>query len=158
MNRALWIKLIGLSLAAVAMMPGLTLAYPAGGANILQIQPGITSNQSSLMGGSQRTFLTTDPINFNAIYYDPLPACDGVAPAFVQLFVFNEEGLFIGQFNGTSTTGGDPDFTKFRNLQGFLAPGALPVGSYQFTFLVRTCNNADSAILPEFVAFRVIAP
>jgi len=152
MKRALWIKLIGLSLAVVAMIPGLAWADPAGGANILQIQSGRPRD-----GSLQRAFLTTDSVSFEATYYDPAPACDGVAPVFVQLFVFNSEGLFIGQFSGFSNTG-SPGFTKFRTLQAFLAVGALPVGSYQFTFLVRTCNDTDSAIVPEFVAFRVIAP
>jgi len=154
MDRAFWMKLVAFCLVTVAMMPGLAWADPAFSANVLQIQGGRMTNPNAFR---QRTFLTTDSIDFEATYYDPLVACDGVAPTFVQLFVFNLEGLFIGLFDGTSS-GFGPGFTKLRTIERSLSAGALPAGSYQFTFLVRTCNNAASVILPEFVTFRVITP
>ena len=154
MNSAICSTVIVCCLMTVAMMPGMASADPSGSANVLQIQTGITIGGT----GRQRTFLTTDPINFNAIYYDPLPACAGVATTFVQVFVFNLEGLFIQQFNGSDGQFSVSPSDKRRSLNGSLAAGALSPGSYLFTFLVRTCNDTDSVILPEFVSFRVIAP
>jgi hypothetical protein len=154
MNRTICTKIVACCLVAVAALTGMASADPSGSANVLQIQTGITIGGT----GQQRTFLTTDSISFNAIYYDPLAACAGVAPTFVQIFVFNLEGLFIQQFNGSGGSFSVVPTDKHRSLFGSLAAGTLPAGSYLFTFLVRTCNDTDSVLLPEFVPFRVVAP
>lgn len=109
------------------------------------------------VGGSpQRTFLTTDPITFEATYFDPAPACAGVAPTFVQLFMFNTEGLFILQVNANSNPFSAG--SKFRTLSMNLPPGTLGAGSYKFTFLVRDCSNTKSVVLPQLLTFDVTAP
>jgi len=107
-------------------------------------------------GSPQRTFLTTDPITFEATYLDPTPTCIGVAPTFVQLFMFNTDGLFILQVNANSTpiSAG----SKFRTLSMNLPAGTLGAGSYKFTFLVRDCANTKSVVLPQLLTFDVNAP
>jgi len=118
-----------------------------------QILRGLTSTAT---GSLQRTFLTTDAIGFSATYFDPVPSCAGVAPTFVQLFMFNTEGLFILQVNANSNpiSAG----SKFRTLSMNLPPGTLGAGSYKFTFLVRDCVNTKSVVLPQLVTFHVTAP
>ncbi len=109
------------------------------------------------VGGSpQRTFLPSDPIAFEATYFDPAPTCAGVAPTFVQLFLFNTEGLFILQANASSNPFSVG--SKFRTLSLNLPPGTLSVGSYKFTFLVRDCANTRSVVLPQLLTFEVNAP
>ncbi|MGH7411944.1 MAG: S8 family peptidase [Candidatus Methylomirabilis sp.] len=123
-------------------------------ADVPQILNGRTSQGGG--GSPQRTFLTTDVISFQATYYDNVPACAGVAPKFVQLFLFNLEGKFILQ----DAAGSFPvsPGSKHRTLSKDFAPGALAAGEYKFSFLVRDCTNTRSVVLPEFVTFRVIGP
>ena len=118
-----------------------------------QVLRGLTLTAS---GSLQRTFLTTDPITFEATYFDPNPACAGQAPAFAELFMFNTEGLFILQVNANSTpiSAG----SKFRTLSMNLPPGTLGAGSFKFTFLVRDCANTKSVVLPQLLTFDVNAP
>lgn len=142
-----------MSFLVVAILARGVWSAPTGAANVPQIQFFELNNPNT--GDSQRIFRTTDPIQFRAAYHDPLPACDGVAPTFVQLFVFTAEGRFIGQFDGTS-------FASFgsqsREIRRGLAAGALAIGTYKFTFLVRDCTNTKSVVQPELLTFRVIAP
>ncbi len=108
-------------------------------------------------GSEQRTFLTTDPITFEATYFDPAEACAGAGPVFVQWFLFSLEGVFQA---GQLPTGSDPfsPGSKYRLLFLDLSPASLAPGSYRFTFLVRDCTNTNSVVLPEFLTFRVVAP
>jgi hypothetical protein len=153
MKRGVWVAQLGVSFLVVAILARGAWSAPTGAANVPQIQSfGMIKAHS---GDSQRIFRTTDPIEFQAIYHDPLPACDGVAPTFVQLFVFTAEGRFIGQFDGTSSAGFD---SQSRPLDRVLVAGSLAIGTYKFTFLVRDCTNNKSVVQPELLTFRVIAP
>ena len=155
MKRALWMKQVGVCLMTVAMTAGVAWADPTGAANVPQILNGVTLK--GVGGSEQRTFLTTDLISFEATYYDPAAACAGVAPMFVQWFLFNLEGKFIA---GPTPAGSDPfaPGSKYRLLFLDLAPNSLAPDSYKFTFLVRSCNDAISVVLPEFLTIRVFAP
>ena len=155
MKRALWMKQIGVCLMAVAMTAGVAWADPTGAANIPQILNGVTLKGEG--GSEQRTFLTTDLISFEATYYDPAPACAGGVPVFVRWFLFNLEGEFIA---GDAPAGSDPlaPGSKYRLLFLDLGPNSLAPDSYKFTFLVRSCNDAISVVLPEFLTIRVFAP
>ena len=128
-------------------------SLPAGSTAVPQMLAGSTSTDGIV---PQRTFLTTDPIAFRAIYIDNASACSEVAPTFVQFFVLNVEGRFILQTNAESTPLGAG--SKSRTLSIDLPPGSLAPDSYLFTFLVRDCTNTKSVILPEFLTFRVISP
>jgi hypothetical protein len=152
----LWVKRAVLTLAAVAALTGTGWADPAGSANVPQVLLGLTANPSPV--SFQLTFLTTEAIAFGAAYYDPNPACAGLQPLFAELFVFNLEGLFLNQFPATTTPLSAPFSSKYRELSATLPPGALPPGGYKFTFLVRSCNDAISVILPELLTFRVVTP
>ena len=155
MKRASWMTQAGRGIVvavAVAILAGVAWADPTGNANVPQIQFFANSNVAG--GFTQRTFLTTDPIRIRAIYYDPLLACDGVAPTFVQLFVFTAEGRFLGQFDGTSSAFSASN-SKSRELQISLAAGTLPAGTFKFTFLVRDCTNTKSVVQPALLTLSV---
>jgi len=158
MKRGCWVKPIGFGVVGIAMLAGVAWADPIGAANLRQIVDGALRGQPG--GGNWRTFLTTDTVSFEASYYDPNPACDGVAPTFVQLFLFTQEGRFVQTFDATS--GADsPPFSKYRDLvKSFASVASIPLapGSYKWTFLVRDCTNTKSVVLPEFVTFSVFAP
>ena len=155
MKRTLWMKQFGVYLMAVAMTAGVAWADPTGAANVPQILNGVTLK--GVGGSEQRTFLSTDPISFEATYYDPLSGCAGVEPEFVQGFLFNQEGEVL-----SSAIAADSDAfssgSKYRQLFLDLAPNQLPPNSYRFSFLVRSCDDAISVLLPEFLAIRVVAP
>ena len=155
MKRALWMKQVGVCLMAVAMTAGIAWADPTGAANVPQILNGVTLKGEG--GSEQRTFLTTDLISFEATYYDPADACAGVAPVFVQWFLFNLEGKSVG---GPPSAGSAPSApgSKYRLLFLDLAPNSLAPDSYKFTFLVRSCNDVISVVLPEFLTIRVFTP
>jgi len=153
MKRGRWVAQLGVSFLVVTILARGAWSAPTGAANVPQIQFFELADPDS--GNTQRIFRTTDPIRFRAVYHDPLPACDGVAPTFVQLFVFTAEGRFIGQFDGTSFAAFGP---QSREIGGALAIGALAIGTYKFTFLVRDCTNSKSVVQPELISFRVIAP
>ena len=154
MNCLFWTKKVLSGLTVAAVLGGVAWGAPTGSANVAQILGGVTADPNG--GERQRTFLTTDPITFNATYYDNNAACGGVAPTLVQLFLFNSEGVFIQQLNAQS----DPMAfgPTYRSLYQLVAAGTLPADSYQFTFLVRDCTNTKSVVLPIFPTFRVIAP
>ena len=108
----------------------------------------------------QQTFLTTDPILAGATYYDPNPACLGVPPAGVKLFIFTLEGqLTLGR--NRDTTGGVSSTqigtSKSQALLATLDPGALPPGAYNAVFWIKDCTNTD-ILVSEFSALRVLAP
>ena len=155
MKCALWMKQVGVCLMAVAMMVGAAWADPTGAANVPQILNGATLKGEG--GSEQRTFLTTDPISFEATYYDPAAACAGVAPVFVQWFLFNLEGKSVG---GPPSAGSAPfaPGSKYRLLFRDLAQNSLAPDSYKFLFLVRSCDDVISVVLPEFPTIRVFAP
>lgn len=156
MKRTGWMKQAVFFLMVVALLPGVAYADPIGNANVPQILLGFTLNPSPI--SFQLTFLTTEPITFDATYYDPNPGCAGVPPVFAQLFVFNLEGLFITEVNADTGPLSAPFSSKYRELFATLSPGALGAGSYKFTFLVRSCNDAFSVVLPELLTFRGISP
>jgi len=151
-----WMTWVGFSLMVVALLAGVAYADPTGNADVPQILLGFTFDPSPV--SYQLTFLTTDPVAFDAAYYDPNPACAGIAPLFAQLFVFNLEGLFVTQVNAATGPLGTPFSSKYREIFVALSPGTLGAGSYKFTFLVRDCANTKSVVLPELLTFRVIAP
>jgi hypothetical protein len=78
-------------------------------------------------------------------------------PFFAQLFVFNAEGLFITQVNVFTSALSSPFSSKYREVAVALNPGTFAAGTYKFTFLVRSCDNTISVVLPEFLTFRVIS-
>ena len=155
MKCALWMKQVGVCLMAVAMTAGVAWADPTGAANVPQILNGVTLKGAG--GSEQRTFLTTDLISFEATYYDPEAACAGVAPMYVQWFLFNLVGKFIA---GPVPAGSEPfaPGSKYQLLFLDLAPNSLAPDSYKFTFLVRSCDDVISVVLPEFLTIRVVAP
>ena len=159
MKRARLMKRLGLGFAVVitvAMVFETAWADPSGPADLPQIIGGETTGPG---GARQRTLRTTDPIGFQAVYYDNAPGCAGVAPTFVQLFLFKLEGKFIQQFTATSSAFAPG--SKYRSLSlGFGSVAAIPLapGSYRFTFLVRSCDDEISVVLPDFVTFQVFAP
>lgn len=156
MKRTVWLKQACICLMIVALAAGKAYADPIGNANVPQILLGLTANPSPI--SFQLTFLTTEPITFDATYYDPNPGCAGVPPVFAQLYVFNLEGLFITEVSAANGPLSAPFSSKYRELFATLSPGALGAGSYKFTFLVGSCNNAFSVVLPELLTFRVINP
>jgi len=156
MKRTGWTKQACICLMIVALLSGMAYADPIGNANVPQIMLGFTLNPSPI--SFQLTFLTTDPIAFDAAYYDPNPACAGLPPVFAQLFVFNLEGLFITEVSAANGPLAAPFSSKYREIFVALPPGSLGAGSYKFTFLARSCNNAFSVVLPELLTFRVINP
>jgi hypothetical protein len=88
--------------------------------------------------------------------YDNNAACTGVAATFVQLFVFNLEGLFINQFTaGAAISSLGP---KYKLLNIGIDASAFGAGTFKFTFLVWDCTNTKSVILPDLVTFRIVAP
>ena len=159
MKRARLMKQLGLGFAVVitvAMVFETAWADPTGPADLPQIMGGQTTGPG---GARQRTFRTTDPIGFQAVYYDNAPGCAGLAPTYVQLLVFTLEGKFIGGVFGGSSAFGPG--SKYRSLSlGFGSVAAVPLapGSYRFTFVVRACDNLRAVVLPDFVTFQVFAP
>ena len=155
MKRASWMKLTGVCLMAVAMTAGVAWADPTGAANVPQILNGVTLKGEG--GSEQRTFLTTDLITFEATYYDPEAGCAGVEPFFVRWFLFNLEGQLIA---GDAPADSDPfaPESKYRLLFLDLPSNSLAPDSYKFAFLVRSCDDAISVVLPEFLTIRVFAP
>jgi hypothetical protein len=155
MKPARWITMIGIFLVAAAMPAGVASADPTGAANVPQILLGLTETTAP---SAQRTFLTTDSIALTAVYYDPNPACAGAPPTFAHLFIFNLEGLFIAQVGAATSPPSSPFSSKYREVAVAFAPGSLDAGNYKFTFLVRSCDNTISVVLPELLTFRVISP
>ena len=155
MTRSPGLKRLAVVLGALWMLNGIAWAQPTDPANLPQILN--VRTYQGIGGKEQRTFLPTGPISFEASYYDPSAACAGVAPVFVQWFLFNLEGKFLA---GEEFAGSDP-FTptsKYRLLFLDLVPNSLAPDSYRFTFLVRSCNDSISVVLPEFLMIRVVAP
>jgi hypothetical protein len=150
-QRGVWL----VAIVALAMLGPTAWAAPVGTANLPQILSPVTFPGGG--GGFQRTFLTTDSIIFIATYYDDNPACAGVAPTFVQLFLFNAQGRFIQQFDGSSNPDAPGDRTLIASI-GPIASIPLPPGGYGFTFLVRDCTNTKSVVGPGITTFSVFAP
>ena len=158
MKRAWWMKQVGLCFVvvmAVAMLAGVAWADPTGNANLPQILNGRTFRGA--VGAEQRTFLTTDLITFEATYYDSFPGCAWVAPTFVQWFIFNLEGVFV---NGQLPAGSQAfsPGSKYRLLFLDIVASTLGPGQYRMSFLVRSCDNVISVLLPDFLIIRVVAP
>ncbi len=107
-------------------------------------------------GDEQETFLTTDPITAGATYYDPNPTCVGVAPVVRQLLFFNLEGQLILTREDVSSTQLAPG-SKYQVLSLSLAPGTLPAGAYNLTFLVRDCTSVN-IFVSGFYPIRVLTP
>ena len=153
MERAIWRDQLSVCLVILAMLPSLTWASPKGNANVSQIMRGSTFDGPQ--GSTGRVVLTTDPITFEAFLWDSNAACAGVAPTFVQVFVFTPEGELEASFDASSSP---QQPSQYRLLFLNLNPGALPVGTHKWTFLVRSCDNTRSFVLPEFLTIRVVAP
>jgi hypothetical protein len=160
MKRVWGMKQVGFCLvvvAGVAMLAGLAQADPVGTASVFQfVQAKVFPADET----AQQSFRTTDVIGFRADYFDPNPACAGVAPVLAQLFLFTAEGLFVQQFsasNGVGLSGGP----KYRGVfKSFASAASIPAapGSYTAAFLVRDCTNTNSIVLAPFLTFRVVAP
>lgn len=153
MKRTPWVKQTGACLVVVVMLAGMAWADPSGSANVSQVLNGATFRGPG--GDEQKVFRTTDSITIEATLYDDFPGCAGVAPTFVQLYVFNLEGELINEF--TASSGPFAPGSKYRLLFLDLAAGALPVGSYKVAILIRSCDNAVSWV-PDFLTIRVVAP
>jgi hypothetical protein len=158
MDRKRWMKRVGFSLVIVVLLAGSAWADPTGSANVAQIMEGFTHTGTPSLS-RQRTFLTTDSIIFEAIYYDPNPACVGLAPASTQLLVFNLEGRLILAFPASAfaTSLG----TKYRALfKDFASVASIPLGPgvFRWTYLVTDCTGAFQIALPDVPTFSVFAP
>jgi hypothetical protein len=156
MKRAWWMKQLGVSLVSVAMLAGMAWADPTGTASVFQfVQAKVFPADET----AQQTFRTTDVIGFRADYFDPNPACQGIAPVLAQIFLFTAEGLFVQQFSASN----GPGFfgAKYRGVfRSFVSAALIPLapGSYTAAFLVRDCTNTNSIVLAPFLTFRVVAP
>jgi len=155
MKRTWWMTQAGCGIVvvvAVAMLAEVAWAEPVGTASVFQF---VDAKVFPADETAQQTFRTTDEIGFRADYFDPNPACQGVAPVLAQLFIFTAEGLFVQQVSASN----GPGFfgAKYRGV--FTGPsGPLSPGSYAATFLVRDCANTKSIVLRDFLSFRVVAP
>ena len=101
MKRAMWVKQFGVCLVVLAMLPSLARALPKGNAaNFSQVVGGRAFDGAP--GNLTRVVLTTDAISFEGFLWDANVACKGVAPLFVQVFVFTPEGEVEASFDATS--------------------------------------------------------
>jgi hypothetical protein len=156
MKRLPCVKWLGCVLLQMTLLVGVVHAEPTGSANVSQMMLGVTGTPSPL--AIQRTFLTTDIIAFAALYYDDDVACAGQPPLFAQLFVFNLEGLFVGVVDALTAPAVEAGSAKYRSVAIALPAAVLGPGSFKFTYLVRSCDDSKSVILPELLTFRVVAP
>jgi hypothetical protein len=156
MKRMLWVTQVAFCLIVLGTLSGGAWANLVGNANVTQITQGVAFSS----GGGSRTFLIGESVTFQALYYDANPACDGVAPALVQLFIFTQEGVLLGPAVAASTIPGStafgPTFSKYRLLTVSLP--ATGAGDFRFTFLVQDCTVTKTIALPDLVPVRVIAP
>ena len=159
MKRAWWVKHVEfcfIAVVGVGMLDGTAWADPPGTASVFQF---LTAKVFPADEGAQQYFRTTDSVGFRADYFDPNPACQGVAPVLAQLFIFTAEGHFEKQVsvsNGPGSFGAKSRgvFTQFASAASIpLAPG-----SYTAAFLVRDCADMNSIVLAPFLRFRVVAP
>ncbi len=158
MDRQLFMKQVGCCLVIVAMLAGVAWADPTGTANLAQIlNPSTHDTTTSL--SRQRTFLTTDSIAFEALYYDPNPFCAGINPASTLLLLISQEGRLLFSFPASAfnTTIG----TRYRALfRSFASAGGIPLppGTYRFTCLVTDCTGTFQVVLPDAPTFSIFAP
>jgi hypothetical protein len=158
MKRTLWMTTVAFVLAALWLRTGVAWAQPTGAANVLQILN--VRTLAGAGGDEQRTFLTTDPITFETIFYDPNPDCVGDLPALLQLLLFNLEGqLLVTFFEGTASVNIDSLFLGSGYEGPFvdLDPGVLGPGNYKVVWLVKDCTNVNF-IVSDFHVIRVLAP
>lgn len=153
-----WAKQIGLCLVVMAALAEVARADPFGKADLPQIVNPSTHDTTNFPS-QQRTFLTTDSIAFEALYYDPNFFCSGVAPASADLLLFNSEGKLLSSFpiSTSDTTQG----TRYRRLfKSFPSVAAIPLspGTYRYTFLVSDCTKTFQIVLPDSPTFTVFAP
>jgi hypothetical protein len=153
-------RTVAFTLGVLGLLTGVAWADPSGAANVRQF-PIIGTFLGTEALSPQRTFLTTDLIVAEAIYYDPNEICAGAAPETIKFFVFNLEGqLVLGRDRDTT---GDifittiPELPKYQAFDAVLTPGALPPGDYNLVFRVQDCTAA-SVLVSEFYSFRVFAP
>jgi hypothetical protein len=154
------IRTVAFVLGALGLLTGVAWADPSGAANIRQF-PIVATFLGTETLSPQRTFLTTDPIIAQAIYYDPADACLGANPVTVKFFVFNLEGqLILGR--NRDTTGDvysapDEGLPKYQVLSAFLAPSALAPGSYNLVFRVDDCTTTYVSV-SDFYSIEVFTP
>ncbi len=160
MARTSWMKEMGLCFVVVltvAMLAGVAWADPIGTASVFQF---VTAKVFPADETFQHIFRTSDLIGFRADYFDPNPACAGVAPVLAQLFIFTAEGQFVQQFSASNGPGLVAS-TKYRGVfNSFTSAASIPLapGSYIASFLVRNCTNTDSIVVTPPLTFRVAAP
>ena len=106
MKRAMWRQQLSVCLAVVAMLPYVAWADPSGNGDVSQVLRGGTF--AGPASGAQQVFLTTDPITFEATPWDRNVACTGIAPTFVQVFVFTSEGELAASFDASNQAFGGP--------------------------------------------------
>ena len=149
MNRTRWMTTVAFVLAALWLRTGVAWAQPSGPANVPQI---LNVRTLGGAGDQSRTFLTTDPITFEATYFDPNPACVGESPVLLQLLLFNLEGqlLFTFVVDGSSDEG-----SGYRLLFNDQSAGDIPAGNYQHIFLVRDCTSTN-IFVSGFQTIRVL--
>lgn len=160
MKRAWWAKHVRFCLVVVAMLAGTAWADPLGTANVTQILNAKTVRSTG--SSEQRTFRTTDGnILFTATYYDDRVGCVGVAPALLQFFAFNSEGLLV---LGADLTGEGPGAgSHYTNINVGIDAGTIAAfgggpGTFSYSYLIRDCTNTRSLVLTPFGTFRVVAP
>ena len=152
MKCSVWMKPLGFSLVAVAVLAGMAWADPTGSANVFQFVEAFTNRGTSL----QHTFHTGDELDIEAVYYDPNPACAGVSPVLAQLFIFDSVGLFqaVLPMSDFTTSLGPKYRVLFRAFPGL----SVAPDTYHFTILVRNCTNTASIVLVPFLSIRVTSP
>ncbi len=155
MKRTPWTATVVILLGTLWLLSGIAWADPTGPANVIQINSVVTFNGAT--GYFQRTFSTTDPFGVEAVYYDPNPACAGVALPLVQVLFFNLEGQLLFTSIGAGNIPLAGASSRYRLLFFNLLPGALPAGNYQVVFLAKDCPNVNILISGLYL-IRVLAP
>jgi hypothetical protein len=145
-----------LGLVAVTALGGMAWADPTGTADVLQYVDAFVHRGAS----RQQTFLTTDVLDIEAVYYDPNLSCANLPPTFAQVFLFNSEGLVAADVITASTfpTTLGPKYRVVFHEFASVASIPLSPGVYYATILVRDCTNTKSIVLTGFLKFRVLAP
>lgn len=154
MTRALWMRTIAFLLGTVWLLSGIAWADPT--------TPQLMNFLSTGDTGESRTFTTGEIFATFATYFDPNPACIGVAPPLLQMLFFNLEGQLIFTCTTDTPTCGLDSFeldteSKYRLIFGEISAGALPAGAYDPYVLVRDCTNVNVFLL-RGQTIRLVTP
>jgi len=146
-----WMKTIVFLLGALLLLSGIAWAEPT--------TPQIMNFLSTGDTGESRTFTTGETF---ATYFDSNLDCVGVPPVLLQMLFFNLEGQLLFTCTTDTPTCELDSFefdleSRYRQIFGLFAPGALAAGAYDPNVLVRDRTNVNIFVL-KGQTIRVIAP